>query len=108
MIERVVIRGIDRSKVDNLLNASQFELGKVFPIWDTHVNAAAGWVVYEFSVLYPAERELLQALPGALYFSRISDLEDWFDPKADTDGDGVVTPEEQESFMLRIRRFLGL
>lgn len=78
MIERVIIKGNKRDLVDTALDSSQFKLGKVFPVWDVSKDANSGWLVYEFTILYPDERTTCQNIPDALYFSRLIDFENWF------------------------------
>lgn len=78
MIERVIIKGNKRDLIDSVLESSQYELGKVFPTWDFSEDANAGWLVYEFKILYPEERTACQNISDALYFSRLTEFENWF------------------------------
>ena len=78
MIERVIIKGNKRDLIDSVLERSLYDLGKAFPIWDISEDANAGWLVYEFQILYPDERIACQNISEALYFSRLTDFEDWF------------------------------
>lgn len=75
-LEKIVISGSLREQVDNVLVRSQYNIIKVFPTWD--LENKGGYLIYEFSILYPEERELLQTNSNVVYFSRQLDLENWF------------------------------